>query len=98
MRLAFFLYAREEARFHVADLLVEPGAIKIAQLGQDRECFFAGDLAHRDAPPVCARRSRERKREERVLIVTTVWLTLEQIQLVGVLFMFGAGLLLRKSP
>jgi len=28
---------------------------------------------------------------------TTVWLTLEQIQLVAVLLLFGTGLLLRKS-
>ena len=29
--------------------------------------------------------------------VSTVWLTLEQIQLVAILLLFGAGLLLRKS-
>jgi hypothetical protein len=28
---------------------------------------------------------------------TTVWLTLEQIQLVGVLLLFGSGVFLRKS-
>ena len=46
----------------------------------------SGPFANEDSPSCTA-----------IQNATTVWLTLEQIQLVGVLLLFGSGVFLRKS-
>jgi hypothetical protein len=63
------LYTYKEARIDVADLLVEPRAIEIAQLREDRERLFAADFADRNAPAVRAGCRSEREREKRILVV-----------------------------
>ena len=49
-----FLYAHEEFGIDVADLLIEPQAVEIAQLRENGNGLLAGDVTDRDAPSVDA--------------------------------------------